>query len=46
MAFEAADNLQRLQYEDRHLERGYRDTQRRLNVAVMGIVFSVAIGLL
>lgn len=40
MTFEAAEDLQRLHYENRHLSRGYRDTQKSLRVAIVGIILS------
>ena len=46
MTFEAADDLQRLHYENRHLAHGYRDTQRSLKIAIAGIVVSAIFAVL
>ncbi len=38
MTFEAAEELQRLEYDTRHLRRGYRHTQISLIVATVGLL--------
>lgn len=40
MTWEVADELQRLQYHDRHLQRGYRNTQNSLRISARGVRIS------
>ena len=46
MSFEAAEELQKLQYNNRHLERGYKYTQKSLRIAVVGIAFTAVFSVL
>ncbi|MCY3709539.1 MAG: hypothetical protein OXG26_11645 [Caldilineaceae bacterium] len=46
MSFEAADELQKLQYNNRHLERGYKHTQTSLRIAAIGLVLTAGISIL
>ena len=46
MSFEAAEDLQKLQYNNRHLEKGYTYTQTSLRIAVIGIVFTAVFSIL
>ncbi len=40
MGFEAAEELQKVHYQNRHFDRGYRNTQKSLRVAVWAIGIS------
>lgn len=46
MEWPAAEDLQRLQYENRHLEKNYRMTRKGLNIAAGGLVVSAIAALL